>query len=292
TGALATSVGASLAALLRAAGPDGTAADLLLWLRGPLGPARTETDRIEAKCRREGVGTAREALDRVPTKERGKWATLLSEGGDRGTAALELTAELASAAGRRILEKAVRESDGLDRPGPEVEIEVRMAEALAEAARDLAVGDTGRRSGAALMLEAIRRGDISVWTVPTQGTVRITGLWALRSKRVRYLFVAGLQEGGTRDLSRAGPFLSTAERRGLEMLERVDPEVQSRYLLFSCLNVPPEAIWLSCTTSDDGGKSTAPSPLLAEVEALCPVPLPVIERTGSDVAFPIDRAPT
>ncbi len=292
TGALATSVGASLAALLRAAGPEGTAADLLIWLRGPLGPTQEDTDEFEAECRREGIGTAREAFEKLPSKYRGEWSALFAEGGDRGTAALDLTARLARAAGRRILEDAVRDSDGPDRPGPEVEIEVRMAEALAEAARDLAVGDTGRRSGAALMLEAIRRGDISVWTVPTQGTVRIAGLWALRAKRVRYLFVAGLQEGGTRDLSRAGPFLSTAERRGLEMLERVDPEVQSRYLLFSCLNVPTEAIWLSCTTSDDGGKSTAPSPLLAEVEALCPAPLPVIERTGADVAFPIDRAPT
>ncbi|MFM9045125.1 MAG: PD-(D/E)XK nuclease family protein, partial [Solirubrobacterales bacterium] len=167
-----------------------------------------------------------------------------------------------------------------------------MAETLAEAANDLAVSDTGGRSGAALMLEAIRRGDVSVWTVPTQGTVRITGLWAMRAKRVRFLFVAGLQEGGTRDLSRAGPFLSTAERRGLEMLERVDPEVQARYLLFSCLNVPTEGLWLSCTISDDSGKSTAPSPLLTEIEALCPEPLSLIERNGSAVSFPVDRAPT
>ena len=292
TGALETTVGASLAALLRAAGPDGTAGDLILWLRGPLGPERAEVDRIEARCRREGVGTAAEALDRVDEKDRRGWGPLFEEGGDRGSAALELTATLAREAGRRILEGSTRGPEGLRRPKPELELEVRMAETLAEAATDLAVSDTGGRSGAALMLEAIRRGDVSVWTVPTQGTVRITGLWAMRAKRVRFLFVAGLQEGGTRDLSRAGPFLSTAERRGLEMLERVDPEVQARYLLFSCLNVPTEELWLSCTISDDGGKSTAPSPLLAEIEALCPEPLPLIERNGSAVSFPVDRAPT
>ena len=292
TGALETTVGASLAALLRAAGPDGTAEDLMVWLRGPLGPERAEVDRIEAECRRGAIGTAFEALGKVDEEDKQEWASLFQEGGDRGKAALELTATLAREAGRRILEGSTRGPEGLSRPKPELELEVRMAETLAEAATDLAVSDTGGRSGAALMLEAIRRGDVSVWTVPTQGTVRITGLWAMRAKRVRFLFVAGLQEGGTRDLSRAGPFLSTAERRGLEMLERVDPEVQARYLLFSCLNVPTEELWLSCTTSDDGGKSTAPSPLLAEIEALCPEPLPLIERNGSAVAFPVDRAPT
>ncbi|MFZ9668427.1 MAG: UvrD-helicase domain-containing protein, partial [Solirubrobacterales bacterium] len=292
TGALETTVGASLAALLRAAGPDGTAEDLMLWLRGPLGPERAEVDRIEAEWRRDGVGSAAEALGKVKEDDRGRWASLFDEGGDRGSAALELTATLAREAGRRILENSTQGPGDLRRPTPELELEVRMAETLAEAATDLAVSDTGGRSGAALMLEAIRRGDVSVWTVPTQGTVRITGLWAMRAKRVRFLFVAGLQEGGTRDLTRAGPFLSTAERRGLEMLERVDPEVQARYLLFSCLNVPTEELWLSCTISDDGGKSTAPSPLLAEIEALCPDPLQLIERNGSTVSFPVDRAPT
>ena len=291
TGALETTVGASLAALLRAAGPDGTAEDLVLWLRGPLGPEREKVDRIEAECRREGVGTALGALEKVDEEYRRDWAPLF-DGGDRGSAALELIATLARQAGQRILEASTHGPDGLRRPKPELELEVRMAETLAEAATDLAVSDTGGRGGASLMLEAIRRGDVSVWTVPTQGTVRITGLWAMRAKRVRFLFVAGLQEGGTRDLSRAGPFLSTAERRGLEMLERVDPEVQERYLLFSCLNVPTEELWLSCTISDDSGKSTAPSPLLAEIEALCPEPLPLIERNGSAVSFPVDRAPT
>lgn len=292
TGALETTVGASLAALLRAAGPDGTAEDLILWLRGPLGPGRAEADLIEAACRREGIGTARETLEKLDAGDRGEWTVLFEGGSERGKVTLELAATLARKAGRKILEASAQGVNGPRRPKPEVELEVRMAEALAEAAADLAASDTGGRTGAALMLEAILRGDVSVWTVPTQGTVRITGLWAMRAKRVRFLFVAGLQEGGTRDLSRAGPFLSTAERRGLEMLERVDPEVQARYLLFSCLNVPTEELWLSCTTSDDSGKSTAPSPLLTEIEALCPEPLPIIERTGSAVAFPVDRAPT
>ncbi len=288
TGALATSVGASLAALLRASAPDGTAGDLIVWLRGPLGPGIETVDEIESKVRRRGIGTAAKALELVPDYGGGEWAELFRTGEQSGGESLALIGDLAREAGQRILREAATGS----RPDPEVELEVRVAETLAEAARDLAVADTGGRSGAALLLEAIRRGEISVWTVPTQGTVRIASLWALRAKRVRYLFVAGLQEGGTRDLSRAGPFLSTAERRGLDMLERVDPEVLDRYLLFSCLNVPTEAIWLSCTISDDGGGSTAPSPLLDELIALCPGPVPLIERTGADVAFPADAAPT
>lgn len=298
TGALSTSVGASLAALLRAAGPDGTAEDLILWLRGPLGPDRDAVDELERDCRRRGIGSARGASELVADGDRASWASLFEDEGRDGPEVLVTIGELARRAGRRILKDAAASTRGPERdsvpagPDPVIELEVRMAETLAEAASDLASADTGGKTGTALMLDAIRRGEIKVWTVPTKGSVRITGLWALRAKRVRYLFVAGLQEGGTRDLGRAGPFLSTSERRGLEMLERVDPEVQARYLLFSCLNVPTEAIWLCCTTSDDSGKSTAPSPLIAEIVGLCPDPLPLLQRSGSDVSFPPTLAPT
>jgi ATP-dependent exoDNAse (exonuclease V) beta subunit len=298
TGALSTSVGASLAALLRAAGPDGTADDLILWLRGPLGPDREAVDELERDCRRRGIGSARGAFELVTDRDRGPWMSLFEDEDRNGPDVLVTIGDLARQTGRKILKDAAASTQGAERdsvaigPDPVIELEVRMAETLAEAAADLASADTGGKAGTALMLDAIRRGEIKVWTVPTKGSVRITGLWALRAKRVRYLFVAGLQEGGTRDLSRAGPFLSTSERRGLEMLERVDPEVQARYLLFSCLNVPTDAIWLCCTTSDDSGKSTAPSPLIAEIVGLCPDPLPLLQRSGSDVSFPPILAPT
>ena len=82
------------------------------------------------------------------------------------------------------------------------------------------------------------------------------------------------------------------------MRERTDPEVQARYLFYSCLTVPTDALWISCRTSDESGKAEQPSPLVAAVETLFEPDADgraAIERggrRGSDIVFEPVEAPS
>jgi PD-(D/E)XK nuclease superfamily len=94
---------------------------------------------------------------------------------------------------------------------------------------------------------------------------------ALRARRVRALFVCGLQEGVFPAPARPEPFLSEEERRGLaeasglRLGRVVDALAAERYLLYAAVSRPEELLVLSWHTADDDGVPSARSLFVDDV---------------------------
>ena len=220
------------------------------------------------------------------------WGELRSAIRDREPVT-EIIARLASD-----LAAAILEADPEVPPSPATLIETQAATAVARAAREIATIGSTSPSGAEEIENAIQSGAIKLWSVPASGTVRIASPYSLRAKRFSYLFMVSQQEGSIQDMDSAGPFLSAADRSRLRMSDRTDPEVQARYLFYSCLTVPTEGLWISSRTSDEAGKAEQPSPLVAAVEDLFEKDgngqalVSRGGRTGSDIVFSPALAPS
>jgi ATP-dependent helicase/DNAse subunit B len=276
-----TAVGGALLGLLRcvpsgvppAAGVGGgELSDLLAWLRAPgLLERPALADWLELTARRTGVLDAQraralweerhwrlEAIDRLAeAQERGSLALVeraereLSwlfcaprRAGAQVLAGDELEDGAALAAGRRAL-KELRE---LARIAPE------LAPTLAgELARSLerveVLGGEGARPGAVAVLDPL----------------------ALRARRVRAVFVCGLQEGVFPARARPQPFLAEEERRrlaevsGLRLGELIDALAAERYLLYAAVSRPQEQLFLSWHVADDDGQASSRSLFVDDV---------------------------
>ncbi len=292
TSAHDTTAGQTILSVLAAVMPGAGTSGLLSWLRSPLGPDPETVDQAEFRAVVEGVSSARglvEILDSGPPEG---WEQLI-EAVDHGGSVNEAIAEISIRSGARLLAM----DTGLP-PSPGTAIETQMASAIASAARELAKIQEGRSNGIEEIRSAIETGAITIWSVPAANTVRIASPYSLRAKRFKHLFMASQQEGGIRDMDRSGPFLSKSDRDGLGMSDRRDPEVQERYLFYSCLTVPTDGLWISCQTSDEAGKAEQPSPFIAMVEQLFDVEsekdraIAFKGRAGSDIAFAFGDSPS
>lgn len=285
--ATATIVGSSIAALTEAVRHD-SLEGLLFWLRSPIGGPREQVDRLEFYCRRDSERSARKAVSRFHRMggEVVGWEDLIAAL-DSGGSAIATVRDLTEA-----LVEAILVEDPSRPPSQETVLEVRIAGALKQAIEEL--GDLEANGGRQLdaLLDALECDAVTVWSSSSGGTVTIASPYGMRGKRFGYLFMAGLQESGSDDPERPGPFLSSKSRSALGMSTKADREDQERYLFYSCLTVPTERLWLSFTSSDETGKATRPSPLVAAVEALFDGSLRRILRTGRTPVFPVDVAPT
>ena len=214
-----TATGRALLGLLKATFPDptddgGGLGDLLAWLRAPgtlRGPELV--DELEWRARRAGVTNA--------TRARALWEA------EHGP--LETLEELRAAAGRgpgALVERAVAELGGLGFV-PQAPIEARalaVGQEALEELRDLA-GSAHHLAPDPHELIALLRGlELVVVEDPREaageglGTLEAVAVLdplALRARRVRALFLCGLQEGVFPAPARAEPYLSEEERRGL-----------------------------------------------------------------------------
>lgn len=260
---------------------------LFTWLRGPAGPDPELVDEIEKRCLDDGVDDCERIVGMFA--ERGSpvpgWAELESCGAEL----VPLAETIGSLARSTAL--GTLDHDRGKTPGPDSMLETQAGAAIARLCSDIAE-ESSPEDGLEQIREAILSGAASVWSVPANGTVRIASPYSLRAKRFRHLFMVSLQEGGTQDTERAGPFLSVDDRAALRMSRRSDPEVQERYLFYSCLTVPTEGLWLSCRTADETGKAERPSPLIGSVEELFASPPRAGGRPGSQITFPPGRAPS
>ncbi|MCW3070040.1 MAG: ATP-dependent nuclease subunit B-like protein [Solirubrobacterales bacterium] len=273
-----TAIGRALIGLLRclpsAAGSGaGELADLLAWLRAPgllgarsaRGSDLTLADSLEIRARRSGAlsaGAARslweeshwqlETIDRLAAAQARGPAALFERAArelywlfcaPRRAAASVLGAEElaeadALAAGRR----ALGELRELARIAPE--LAPRSAEELASA----------------LAREELHAGDR-----PAAGAVAVLDPLALRARRVRVLFVCGLQEGAFPARARPQAFLAEEERRrlaevsGLRLGEPQDTLAAERYLLYAAVSRPEERLYLSWHVADDDGEAMSRS---------------------------------
>jgi ATP-dependent helicase/DNAse subunit B len=240
----------------------GQAADLLAWLRAPGLLERPEpADWLEAAARRAGATSA----DRARALwERKHWRLR----------AIDQLGEAQERGGRALIERVTRELDWLfsaPRRGRasligDEQTELDEARALVAGTRALrALGELERIAPEAAIKEAselaraLEGVEIVSGERPVPGKVAVLNPLALRARRVRALFVCGLQEGVFPAPARPQPFLSEEERRrlaetaGLRLGEHVDALAAERYLLYAAVSRPRELLVLSWHTAGDDG---------------------------------------
>jgi ATP-dependent helicase/DNAse subunit B len=264
-----TAVGASLISLCRAAGPEGTAEDLLAHLRSdPSFPPGT-ADRVEERIRRGDVARPAEvyATWQHPPKH-------LARLGAARRDAERLT--LLAHAARDLAESAHREQAPLAAPsagggaGMLHPLELRAAVAAAELLSELAtlgeLPDTPQ-PGLEDAIEALEGASVPTWRGPTDGRVRILSPYRLRAGRARYLFCAALGDGDFPAAAPPDPLLGDDRRRalGIPALVRREQADEERYLFHACVSRPTERLYLSWRSCDDEGTALARSPFIDEV---------------------------
>jgi ATP-dependent helicase/DNAse subunit B len=249
-----TAVGGALIALLDAELGEGTAADLLRYMRGPSGVSARRVDWFERELRRRRVEDAAAAL-RAWKQRHG-----------------ELPGDVAS----------VREAAGEPRrlaglvAGLAVEMASRQPDALessAAAAISSALSDRAELEGLepepAHLSRAVAEVSVRVWSGPVEGRVRIADPYRLRAGRFDHVFVASLQDGEFPRRDRgADPFLSERQRQSLGLPPRRDTEAEERYLFHAALALPRKSLFLSYRDSDENGGAEPRSPFLDDVRRL------------------------
>jgi ATP-dependent helicase/DNAse subunit B len=277
-----TAVGRALIGLLRCVpAPDAQAAgglgDLLAWLRAPgLLELPALADSLELRARRAGALSAEQA--RALWEER-HWPLQaidqLGEAQQRGAATL---IERASRelywlfCGPRRCQAELLAGDELDEAGALAAGRRALAQLreLALLAPELAP------ASAAELADALGDVELVGGERPLAGAVAVLDPLSLRARRVRALFVCGLQEGAFPARARAQPLLSEEERRRLAEVsglllgdrEERSPSAQlaaERYLLYAAVSRPEELLVLSWHSSDDEGQSTPRSLFVDDV---------------------------
>jgi RecB family exonuclease len=267
----ATSVGGTLPALLSAVLGDGTAGDLLRFLRGPSGVSAGRVDWFERALRRRRVRSAAAALELW----RERYEELPHDVARIRDAAAAGAVEAAGAVGRLATTMAARplrgDGDGPP-PGQGDGLELRAAAAISAALADLAdpAGLAPPPKQIAATIEGLR---LRAWSGPVEGRVRIASPYRLRAARFDHVFVASLQDGEFPRRDRGGdPFLAEAQRAALGLEPRRDVDAEERYLFHACLALPRRRLFLSWRDSDENGVAESRSPLLDEVRRLLDPP--------------------
>jgi ATP-dependent helicase/DNAse subunit B len=270
-------IGRALTGLLRCvAAPSGETAgelgDLLAWLRAPgLLEVPALADSLELRARRAGASDADRAR-RLWEERHWRLETIdhLREAQQRGPAALLDRASrelywLFCAPRRRAAELLA--PDELDEAGALAAGRRALAQ-LAELARlapELAPATAWELAGVLAGIELFS-GD-----GPVAGAVAVLDPLALRARRVRALFVCGLQEGVFPARARPQPLLAEEERRrlaevsGLVLGEHDDLLAAERYLLYAAVSRPQEQLVLSWHSADDDGHATPRSLFVDDV---------------------------
>jgi ATP-dependent helicase/DNAse subunit B len=293
-----TGLGRGALALLRCARGEGSADDLLTYLRtaGKLDEPQL-ADRLESEVRRAGVRTAAGARE---LWEAERWA--LDEidrlARARGTAGLAaaLDAEV-----ERLFARPYRRQahvfEGAEREDPAAREALRGALAdvrrLAEADARLAPPPEGL--GDLLASIPVRGG-----AEPTPDRVQVARPEDVRARRFQVVIACGLQEGEFPRPARPEPFLSDDDRRdlarttGLVLPTRDDRPARERYLFYVTASRAERSLALSFRETDEEGSPQVRSFLVDDVCALFGDALdrPAASRPLSEVAWPPERAPT
>jgi ATP-dependent helicase/DNAse subunit B len=286
-----SALGRALIGLLRCVPADsasaavvegGELADLLGWLRAPGlaggspadGSGVAAVDRLEISARRAGAHTAEQAR---ALWERRPWPL----------ETIDRFAEAQARGARALYERATRELQWLfaaPRRGRAHVLagdELDEARALAAGRRALAelaelarsTGELAPRSAAELAgaLERLEFFSDARGTDTALGAVAVLDPLALRARRVRALFVCGLQEGVFPGRGPAQPILSDEERArlaevsGLRLGEPRDTLAAERYLFYAAVSRPQERLFLSWHAADDDGETTSRSLFVDDV---------------------------
>jgi ATP-dependent helicase/DNAse subunit B len=294
-----TGLGRGVLALLRCASGDGTADDLIAYLRtaGRLDQPHL-ADSLESEVRRAGVRTAAEARaiwerDRFELREIDRLAKPA-----RIAAVCDQLDEEVERVFARPYRRAAHVFADDEREDPAARDAIRGAlrgvRDLARAAPELApdrvrlhdlVADVGVRLGAD----------------PAPDRVQVARPEDIRARRFQALFVCGLQEGEFPRPARPEPFLSDDDRRelaaatGLVLPVREHRPERERYLFYACVSRAERLLALSWRETDEEGRPEVRSFFVDDVwDALDGAALAARLRSRplAQVAWPPDEAPT
>jgi RecB family exonuclease len=191
--------------------------------------------------------------------------------------------EAAERGGAALIERATRELEWLfaaPRRGMAVMLESdELDEASALAAGRRALGELSKLAHAApgLGVDAVElvrvlgRLEIVSGERAAPGRVAVVGPLALRARRVRALFLCGLQEGVFPASPRPEPLLAEEERRrlaetsGLRLGRQWDALAAERYALYTVVSRPEELLVLSWHAASDDGVGEARSLFVDDV---------------------------
>ena len=287
-----TALGRGVLALLRCALLDGDADELLAFLRTE-GVLRVPdlADELESEVRRRGLRTAAEA--RAAWEEAGRFPLerldRVRAAQGRGNAAL--CTWLADEVGRLFAAPLAGLAPVLD---PAQETDARVAAALRQALTALArlaeplapateeADGPPRRPDPALvpdpaeLVELLAALPVRVGRPPGPDRVTVADPLAIRARRVRALFVCGLQEGAFPRAPAPEPFLGDGERRalnaasGLRLELREDALGAERSLFYAALSRPTGLLALSWHDADDEGDPAVRSLFVDDVLDLLP----------------------
>ncbi len=260
----ATATGSALLDLLAIAGGEGSAAQLVAFLRGPARARPDSVDWLERTVMRGRMETAAEALEawRGGELDRRVWEldTIVATRGDRHELTRLLGRIAADIAERPHLRSGVVPSSG---PAVELRAAAEIARALEEAS------ELGEHAPATSELaELLAHVRVPLWRGGTEGRIRILSPYRLRATRLEHLFVAGLTDGSFPARAAAEPLLGDDRRGGLGLPARSDPAAEERYLFYSCVSRPEACVHLSYPASDESGTPLPRSPFVDEVRSL------------------------
>jgi ATP-dependent helicase/DNAse subunit B len=289
-------LGRALIALVRCALLDGSAADLLAYLRGP-GVLRDpqSVDVLERDVRRTGAETAEAAID-LWQHEAPFAVARLRRAADRGPAAV--CEALAEEAGRMVAQALAPAQGATATAPPMLDAGARELARAGRAART-ALTELGALAQAAPVLapapadlvDHLGGLDIRIGEAPGPGRVTVCDPLALRARRVRALILCGLQEGAFPRPGTPEPFLSDEERRelarvsGIVLPRREDPLADERYLFYAAVSRPEQRLVLSSRIADDDGDPATVSFFLDDVRAIVDAPA-VTQRPLGAVTWP------
>lgn len=268
-----TALGRGLLALLRCALLEGSADDLLAWLRTPgFLQVPALADGLEARARQEGARTADaaralweadnwplDAIDRVRDAHRRGGAALLRR----------LSAELAT------LFAAPRKRTATVLTGPEAQdgAVLSTGRSAFEQLASLAAADAALAPSPAELESLLATQEVRFGGRPARGAVTVTSPLALRARRVRALFACRLQEGEFPRLPRPEPFFGDAEREEIAtvsglVLGRRDELGSERYFFYAAVSRPEERLYLSWHEAGDDGEQAVRSFFVSDVRDL------------------------
>ena len=185
----------------------------------------------------------------------------------------------------------------------EEELDARVGGELGRALRELAElakADPRLVPPAYELAQLLARIEVRVGPQPGPGLVAVTTPLRLRARRVRALFVCGLQEGAFPAPARPDPLLGDEERSGLArasglvLRQRGDTLANERYAFYAAATRPTDVLALSWHDADDDGEPSTRSFFVDDVVELFTPSL--VERTRrrhlGEVGWPAAMAPT
>jgi len=280
-----TALGRGVLALLRCAVLDAGADELLAFLRTPGFLKRPDlADELEADVRRRGLRSAAEARDAWEEAGRFPLEVLDRARAARARGPAALCTWLAEEAGRLFAAPLKGLAPVLDLAQ---ETEARVAAALRRALRELsglAAADPALVPDAEGLVRLLGELPVRVGRRAAPHLVTVADPLAIRARRVRALFVCGLQEGVFPSAPAPEPFLGDADRRalnaaaGLRLELREDALGAERSLFYAAVSRPTDRLVLSWHDADDEGVPAVRSLFVDDVLDLLP---PAYEETAT-----------